>query len=138
MHRLVIENSMLDSFIYQLRLYLTKIKSKKVSSKTKIRKAFIMQLKPNNQAEYYRRHNPIWAELAAMLKAYGVSNYSIFLDRETDQLFAYAEVESEEQWAAIANTEICRRWWIFMRDLMNTNADNSPTAIHIREVFHLE
>jgi L-rhamnose mutarotase len=97
-----------------------------------------MQLKPNNQAEYYRRHNPIWAELAAMLKVYGVSNYSIFLDRRTDQLFGYAEVESEEMWAEIANTEICRRWWIYMRDLMETNRDNSPASIPLIEVFHLD
>lgn len=96
-----------------------------------------MQLKPNHQAEYERRHNPIWAELAAMLKEFGVSNYSIFLDRDTDQLFAYAEVESETHWEAIASTEICRRWWVYMRDLMHTNADNSPIAITLKEVFHL-
>lgn len=103
-----------------------------------IRKSFTMQLKPNNQIEYERRHNPIWAELAVMLKDHGVSNYSIFLDRETDQLFAYAEVESEAQWEAIAHTDICRRWWVYMRDLMNTNADNSPATITLKEVFHLD
>ncbi|HEX4945428.1 MAG TPA: L-rhamnose mutarotase [Blastocatellia bacterium] len=103
-----------------------------------IRKAFIMRLKPNQQAEYQRRHNPIWPELQATLKAHDVHNYSIFLERETDQLFAYVEIESEERWAAIAETEVCRRWWAFMKDLMATNEDHSPVAIPLDEVFHLD
>jgi len=103
-----------------------------------IRKAFIMRLKPNQQGEYQRRHNPIWADLQAVLKQHGVHNYSIFLDRETDKLFAYAEIESEERWAAIANTEVCQRWWAMMADLMATNDDNSPVTIALDEIFHLE
>jgi L-rhamnose mutarotase len=67
-----------------------------------------------------------------------VRNYSIFLHAETRQLFAYAEIESEEQWAAIAETEICRRWWTSMRELMPTNADHSPVSTELREVFRLE
>ncbi len=103
-----------------------------------LRKAFIMRLKPNQQAEYQRRHNPIWPELQALLKQHGVQNYSIFLDRDTGKLFAYAEVESEERWAAIAETEVCQRWWAAMKDLMATNEDNSPVAINLLEVFHLD
>lgn len=103
-----------------------------------IRKAFLMRLKPNQQAEYLRRHNPIWPELQATLQQHGVHSYSIFLDRETDKLFAYAEIESEERWAAIADTDVCRRWWAFMKDLMATNEDNSPVVIPLDEIFHLE
>lgn len=102
-----------------------------------IRKAFIMQLKQNQQAEYSRRHNPIWPELQMILKQHGVHNYSIWLDRETDELFAYAEIESEERWAAIAETEVCQRWWASMKELMATNKDNSPVAIPLDEVFFL-
>ncbi len=102
-----------------------------------IRKAFIMRLKPNQQTEYERRHNPIWPELQATLQQHGVHHYSIFLDRETDKLFAYAEIESEECWAAVANTEVCQRWWASMKDLMATNEDNSPVAIPLEEVFYL-
>ncbi len=129
---------MLDSFFHQLQSFINKRKPKKKTEQIMIRKVFIMQLKPNNQAEYVRRHNPIWVELAMVLKGHGVHNYSIYLDQQTDQLFAYAEVESEAQWEAIANTEICRRWWVYMRDLMNTNADNSPATIPLKEVFHLD
>jgi L-rhamnose mutarotase len=103
-----------------------------------IRKAFLMTLKPGNQDEYERRHKPIWAELQEVLKAHSVSNYSIFLNRETEQLFAYAEIESEELWSQIAETEVCRRWWAYMKDLMLTNADDSPVAVTLDEVFHID
>ena len=102
-----------------------------------IRKAFLMTLKPDCQEEYERRHNPIWPELEAILKDHGVSNYSIFLDRNTDRLFAYAEIASEERWQQIAQTEVCQRWWAHMKDLMLTNPDNSPSASELDEVFHL-
>jgi len=103
-----------------------------------IRKAFLMTLRPGNRDEYQRRHNPIWPELQAVLRDHGVKNYSIFLDGETDRLFAYAEIESEERWKEIAGTEPCQRWWAHMKVLMLTNADNSPVAIDLEEVFHLE
>ena len=97
-----------------------------------------MMLKPDQQAEYEERHNPIWPELQDVLSEHGVHNYSIFLDRESDRLFAYAEIESEELWDRIAKTEVCRRWWSHMKDLMLTNPDDSPSAIALDEVFHLD
>jgi L-rhamnose mutarotase len=103
-----------------------------------IRKAFLMTLKSGNQDEYERRHSPIWAELQEVLTNHGVHNYSIFLDRRTDHLFAYAEINSEELWNRIAETEVCRRWWLHMKDLMDTNSDNSPIALALDEVFHLD
>jgi len=103
-----------------------------------IRQAFLMTLKPGRQDEYERRHNPIWPELQAVLKKHGVHNYSIFLDRRTDQLFAYAEIESEQLWQQIAETETCRRWWSHMSELMLTNSDDSPVAVVLDEVFHLD
>ena len=87
--------------------------------------------------EYEKRHQPIWDDLAGVLKHHGVANYSIFLDQETSQLFGYAEVESEELWNTIAETDECRRWWAYMRDIMPTNDDNSPVSRELKEVFHL-
>ena len=87
--------------------------------------------------EYALRHQPVWDELAAVLKDHGVRNYSIHLDPESNRLFAYAEIESEERWNAIAETGICRRWWAHMADLMPTNPDKSPVATPLTEVFHL-
>ena len=103
-----------------------------------IRKAFVMTLKPENQATYRARHNPICPDLQAALKKNGVRNYSIFLDPATDRLFAYAEIESEELWQKIAETEACRKWWSNMKDIMSTNADDSPVALDLREMFHLD
>ena len=103
-----------------------------------IRKAFIMTLNPGQEAEYERRHNPIWPELEATLKEHGVHNYSIFLDRASYRLFAYVEIEDEERWAAIAQTQVCQRWWAHMADIMATNPDNSPVAVELDEVFHID
>jgi L-rhamnose mutarotase len=102
-----------------------------------IRKAFVMQLHQGQLDEYRRRHKPIWPELAAVLKAHGVHNYSIHLHPQTLQLFAYAEIDSEERWAAIAQTPVCRKWWTHMREMMDTNADESPASVALEEVFFL-
>jgi L-rhamnose mutarotase len=103
-----------------------------------IRKSFVMQLNAGSEEEYRRRHNPIWNDLEQTLRAHGVHNYSIFLHPKTGQLFAYAEIEDEAQWAQIAQTPICRRWWQHMSSLMAVNRDNSPLALDLNEVFHID
>jgi L-rhamnose mutarotase len=103
-----------------------------------IRKAFVMSVKPGFEAEYEKRHNPIWPELEATLKEHGVLSYSIFLDPATRQLFAYAEIEDEARWNAIAQTPVCQRWWAYMGDIMPANPDNSPASKELREVFHIQ
>ena len=103
-----------------------------------IRKAFAAQVFPGKHQEYEDRHNPIWAELHDVLKAHGVSNYSIFLNASTDQLFGYAEIESEERWNSIAQTAVCKKWWKHMADLMPANPDSSPKTIDLKEVFHID
>lgn len=103
-----------------------------------IRKAFVMSVNKGSEAEYERRHRPIWPELEAVLKSHGVSSYTIFLHEGTNQLFAYAEIDDETKWNAIARTPECRKWWAHMRDLMPSNADNSPRSVEVREMFHIE
>ena len=103
-----------------------------------IRKAFLMRLKPGCEAEYERRHNPIWPELDDVLRQHGVSNYSIFLEPGSDRLFAYVEIESEERWALIAQTDICQKWWASMSELTLANADQSPQTTELRQVFHID
>ncbi|NKI76108.1 L-rhamnose mutarotase [Dickeya sp. CFBP 2040] len=102
-----------------------------------IRKAFLMSIQPGQDAEYRRRHDEIWPELAATLKAHGAHNYSIFLFPQTSQLFAYVEIESEERWNAVASTDICKAWWAYMKDIMPANPDNSPVSHELSEMFHL-
>ena len=103
-----------------------------------IRRAFRMSVAAGQAGEYERRHNPIWPELEATLLDHGVRTYSIFLDPETNDLFAYVEFESDERWAAVATTEVCRRWWRHMREVMPSNPDDSPVSRECREVFHIE
>jgi L-rhamnose mutarotase len=103
-----------------------------------LRKAFVMSVNAGCEDEYIRRHNPIWPELELMLRAHGVSNYSIFLDRESRQLFGYAEVEDEERWQLIADTPECRSWWQHMAELMAYNTDGTPKQTELQQVFHLE
>ena len=102
-----------------------------------IRKAFRMSVHPGQEAEYERRHRPVWAELEEVLRRHGAHNYSIFLDPADRSLFAYVEIEDEARWAEVANTPECRRWWAHMREVMPSNPDHSPVAAELREVFHL-
>jgi L-rhamnose mutarotase len=103
-----------------------------------LRKAFRMSVNAGQEAEYERRHRPIWPDLETTLIQHGVTSYSIFLDPETRDLFAYVELQDETQWAGVAETGAAQRWWRYMRDLMPTNADGSPVARDLREVFHIE
>lgn len=103
-----------------------------------IRKAFTMRINPEKRKEYVRRHHPIWPELAAVLKEHGVHNYSIFLHADQTTLFAYAEIESDARWEAIAETKVCRRWWASMAELMETKPDDRPVSEDLPEVFHLD
>jgi L-rhamnose mutarotase len=102
-----------------------------------IRKAFRMSVHHGQEEEYARRHNPIWQELADMLAAHGVHTYSIFLDQQTGDLFAYVEIESDERWNAIAATDVCRRWWRYMSEVMPSQPDGEPVSRPLPEVFHL-
>ena len=103
-----------------------------------IRKAFMIEVNLEKHEEYRERHNPIWPELEATLKEHGVHNYSIYLHPETSQLFAYVEIEDEARWQSIAETDVCKRWWAYMRDVMPSNPDSSPCSVDLREVFHFD
>ena len=101
-------------------------------------KGFKMKLYEGQEAEYEKRHNQLWPEMKDMIHEYGGKNYTIFLDKETLTLFGYIEIEDEERWAKGADTAINRKWWDFMADIMETNPDNIPVSIDLKEVFHLE
>ena len=105
---------------------------------TTLRKAFVMSVDPGQEVEYEARHRPIWPELEDTLKAHGVIDYSIFLLPGTRQLFAYVEIKDQAKWAAIAETDVCKRWWAHMADVMPSNPDGSPVAVDLQEVFHLD
>jgi L-rhamnose mutarotase len=100
--------------------------------------AFKMKLHPGFREEYIQRHDEIWPELAKLLKNEGIGNYSIFLDEETNTLFAYQEQSGLSSSQDLGQTEIVKKWWKFMADIMETNPDNSPVTIPLEQVFYME
>jgi len=100
-------------------------------------KAFRMQLKPGYEAEYKKRHDEIWPELAELLKNAGILEYYIFLDEETLALFAFQKLGENDTTASLASLPIMKKWWDYMADLMEVNDDNSPKSISCPEIFRL-
>lgn len=102
------------------------------------RAAFKMKLKPGCKAEYRKRHDEIWPELVELLKESGISDYSIFLDEETNTLFAVQKQGGASSSQDMGGTAVVKRWWAYMADIMETNPDSSPVSIPLPEMFHLE
>ncbi len=102
------------------------------------RVAFKMYLNEGMKAEYKKRHDEIWPELVKLLKDNGVSDYSIFLDEETNILFAVQKVSGEGGSQDLGQTEIVQKWWKMMSTIMKSNPDNSPVSIPLEEVFYME
>lgn len=99
--------------------------------------AFKMRLHSGARDEYIRRHDEIWPELVALLKAAGVSDYSIHLDEETDTLFGVLWRTDDHGMDDLPNHEIMKRWWAHMADIMETHDDNAPVATPLVPVFHM-
>jgi len=97
-----------------------------------------MKLKSGFQEEYKKRHDEIWPELSAEIAKAGVSDYSIFLDEESLTLFAVQKLAEDNTADQFPETEIVKKWWAYMADIMDTNPDNSPVCVPLKEVFHAE
>jgi L-rhamnose mutarotase len=101
------------------------------------RVAFKMKLFDGNEAEYKKRHDEIWPELMALLKETGISEYSIFLDIETNSLFGYLNIGDTKKLDDLPGEPVIKKWWDYMKDIMECNEDNSPVTIPLKEVFYL-
>ena len=102
------------------------------------RHAFAMRLKSGNEAEYKRRHDEIWPELVAELRKAGISDYSIYLDRKTNTLFAFQYLADDAADADLPSLPVVKKWWHMMKDLMETNNDESPVSEDLQEMFHMD
>ncbi len=100
--------------------------------------AFRMNLNPDMKAEYKRRHDEIWPELTNLLKDAGVSDYSIWLDEETNHLFAVLKRPADHRMDDLPKQAIMRKWWDYMADVMETDASNTPAQVQLINMFHLE
>ncbi|OFY58777.1 MAG: L-rhamnose mutarotase [Bacteroidetes bacterium RBG_13_46_8] len=100
--------------------------------------AFKMKLKPGFREEYKKRHDAIWPELAELIKSTGVADYSIFLDEETNILFAVQKQAGGQSSQDLGQNPVVQKWWSYMADIMETNPDNSPVSVPLTEVFHMD
>ena len=101
------------------------------------RVAFKMKLIKGFEAEYQKRHDEIWPELQELLKGTGISEYSIFLEEETGNLFGFLKIAAPLKLEELPRFPVMQKWWKYMGDIMETNPDNSPISIPLKEVFYL-
>lgn len=99
--------------------------------------AFKMKLFRGQEAEYQKRHDTIWPELKSLLKTTGIHSYSIFLDEETDILFGVLDIEDPIKLDELPGHPVMKKWWNYMKDIMETNEDESPVSVRLKEVFYL-
>ncbi len=99
--------------------------------------AFRMRLNPGCREEYQRRHAEIWPELVELLKAAGVSDYSIHFDEETNLLFGVLWRTEDHGMDDLPKQPVMQRWWAHMADIMETQPDNEPVTAPLQTVFHL-
>lgn len=100
------------------------------------RHAFKMYLKPGYEVEYERIHNEIWPELQKELRECGISNYSIYWDKESNYLYALQMVDDSVP--SHDPSPVLWKWWAYMADIMETNPDTSPVSVSLKEVFHMD
>ncbi len=102
------------------------------------RVAFKMKLFKGCEEEYKKQHDAIWDELKNLLKQTGIKDYSIFLDETTNELFGYLTIDDAKKLDELPNEPVMKKWWAYMKDIMETNDDNSPINIPLKEVFYLK
>ena len=79
------------------------------------------------------------ARVKTMIKDQGVSDYSIFWDKDTNLLFAVQKCDSDTNSQDTTNVDpITQKWWDMMADIMEVNPDNSPVSIPLEELFHMD
>ncbi len=110
--------------------------NEKITGKS-VRIASRMKLLEGFEEEYKKRHDAIWPELSLLLKETGISNYYIWLDRDTSSLIAVLGAANKATLKNLPSNPVMQRWWDYMKDIMETNPDNSPVSFPLEEVFFL-
>jgi len=101
------------------------------------RVAFKMRLFKGQETEYLKRHDQLWPELHSLLKETGIMEYSIFLDEATGDLFGVLKISDALKLDALPDQPVMKKWWAYMKDIMESNPDNSPVSIPLKEVFYM-
>jgi len=101
-------------------------------------RSFAIKLKPGCEAEYKKRHDELWPELADAFRKAGVLEYSIYLDEKTSTLVAFQTLSDTHTVAHLRDLEVMRRWWKSMQGILEINADGSPQSHPLTEMFTLK
>jgi L-rhamnose mutarotase len=113
------------------------MENESISKTLNKRVGFRMQLHPGKVEEYKRRHDQLWPDLQVLLKQTGIKNYSIFLDESTNILFGVLQIDDPKYLDELPKHPVMKKWWAYMQDIMETNPDNSPVSVPLKEVFYL-
>jgi L-rhamnose mutarotase len=100
--------------------------------------AFKMKIKSGQEEEYKKRHDRIWPELKSELIKAGIREYVIYLDEETGILFAYQKLEDNHTTDQLPELPVMKKWWDYMKDIMEVNPDHSPVVTPLKKVFDID
>lgn len=101
-----------------------------------MRSAWVMKLKPGQEASYKKKHDEIWPEMVDLLRRQGIHNYTIY--RHGLLLFAYLERPDGVAAPAGEIDPVMLRWWKWMEPHMETHPNSSPVAEPVEEMFRLD
>ena len=102
-----------------------------------------IRLRPEAIAEYERIHAAVWPEVLATISACHIKNYTIFLKRPENILFAYLEYQGGDyaaDTAKMAADPDTQRWWAItdpMQEPFETRREGEWWAA-MDEVFHID
>jgi L-rhamnose mutarotase len=60
-----------------------------------------------------------------------------FLDETTNNLFGVLKARDMAALDNLPLHPVMKKWWAYMKDVMETNPDNSPVSIPLQEVFYM-
>ena len=98
----------------------------------------LARVRPDRLDEYRDRHEDVWPEMLAALRAAGWGNYSIFLAAD-GLLVGYLETDDyEAALAAMAATDVNKRWQAEMAEFFVAGGAPDESFLRIAEIFHLD
>lgn len=101
------------------------------------RVCFSFEIYPESEAEYKKRHDEIWPELAEAIGEAGLSNYSLFRRGTTIVAYVECEPDAETAFANIAATDVNRRWTEWLEEVIATPRAPDGAFERLEEVWHL-
>ncbi|MER8961210.1 L-rhamnose mutarotase [Mesorhizobium sp. M0701] len=107
------------------------------------RMGMMIGIRADQIEEYNRIHAAIWPEVAAVISACNITNYTIFLKQPENILFGYWEYVGEDysaDSAKLAASPAMKRWWAVtdpMQEPVATRKGGEWWAM-MEENFHMD